>query len=107
MREAAKMLSSTAFDREQESEADRSAVQYLAKAGIDPEELATFLFRLSGEKFDIPKRFELLSTHPNSSDRAAEIEKLRKNEEIHPRPIVTRGEWNLVQLESEAGAKEE
>jgi len=87
MRGVANTLSSTAFDRKQESEADASAVEYLEHAGIDPEHLASFLFRLSREKGNIPKYFELLSTHPNSSDRAAEILRVRKRQNFNPRPI--------------------
>jgi predicted Zn-dependent protease len=68
-RQIAGMLSSSAFDREQESEADVSAVHMMAKADIDPEHLANFLFRLSRETKNIPKNFEWLSTHPNSQDR--------------------------------------
>jgi beta-barrel assembly-enhancing protease len=96
-RQVAKMLSSSAFDREQESEADISAVHMMAKADIDPEPLANFLFRLSQEKNNIPKHFELLSTHPNSQDRSAEILKLRKNETYQSRPIVSNDAWTRVQ----------
>ncbi len=96
-----KMLSSTAFDREQEAEADRSAVQMLMKADIDPEPFANFLFRLSQEKANIPKQFEWISTHPNSQDRASEILKLRKQEVIHPRPIADSVFWaNMKKLVS-------
>lgn len=93
-RQTAKLLSSTAFDREQESEADSSAVRYMANAQIDPEHFANILFRLSKEKKDIPKQFEWVSTHPNSSDRAAEILELRNNTSITPRPIVDSAAWS-------------
>jgi beta-barrel assembly-enhancing protease len=90
------LLSSTAFDREQEHEADTAAVHMMAKAGIDPEHLANFLFRLSQEKYNIPKHFELLSTHPNSQDRAAEILKLRKQERFDSRPVTDSLMWRNV-----------
>ena len=97
MREVVKTVSSTSFDREQESEADAAAVHYMARAGIDPEHLATFLLRLSREKNSVPGHFELLSTHPNSNDRAAEIMKLRKVETFTPRPIAKAAEWKSLQ----------
>jgi beta-barrel assembly-enhancing protease len=97
VRLAIKQLSSTAFDREQEREADAAAVTYMAKANIDPRCSANFLFRLSGEKFDIPKRFELLSTHPNSADRAAEILTLRKKEMFTSLPITNSTSWTAFQ----------
>jgi predicted Zn-dependent protease len=95
-RQVATLLSSSAFDREQETEADISAVHMMAKADIDPEHLADFLFRLSLEKNNIPKNFEWLSTHPNSQDRSAEILKLRKQETYHGRPVTDGGTWAKV-----------
>lgn len=95
-RQVAKLLSSSAFDREQEAEADISAVHMMAAADIDPGHLADFLFRLSQEKNNIPKHFEWLSTHPNSQDRAAEILKLRKQETYHDRPVGESGTWTRV-----------
>jgi predicted Zn-dependent protease len=95
-RQVVKLLSSTAFDREQETEADLSAVHMMAKADIDPEHFANFLFRLSQEKNNISKHFELLSTHPNSQDRSAEILKLRKQEIYHSKPITDSTTWATV-----------
>jgi predicted Zn-dependent protease len=93
MRETVKLLSSTAFDREQEEEADIMAVHLMAKADIDPKYFANFLFRLSQEKDNIPKHFEWLSTHPNSQDRSAEILQLRKQEIYHHRAIADNARW--------------
>lgn len=92
-REMVRLLSSSAFDREQEREADNSAVHMMAKADIDPEPLANLFFRLSREKNSLPKHFELLSTHPDSQDRASEILKLRKQETYHSRPIADSTVW--------------
>ena len=93
LKQTAKTLSSTAFDRDAESEADSVSVRYLAAAGIDPEALASFLYRLSQEKADVPKALEWVSTHPNTADRAAEILNLRKGMEITGRPIADSLEW--------------
>jgi len=92
-RETAKLLSSTAFDRDLESEADASAVHMMAKADIDPGAFADVIFRLSQERNDIPKRFEWISTHPNTQDRCAEILRLRKQETYSARPIVDSAVW--------------
>jgi predicted Zn-dependent protease len=92
-RETARLLSSTAFDRQLESEADASAVHMMAKAGIDPGALADVIFRLSHEKNDVPKRFEWISTHPNSQDRCAEILRLRKQETYHGSPLADSAAW--------------
>ncbi len=88
---------SVAFDREQESEADASGVHYLAKADINPQASADFFFRLSHEKENISLQFELLNTHPNSTDRAAEIIKLRKRETFTSRPISDSISWKKFQ----------
>ncbi|HLF14742.1 MAG TPA: M48 family metallopeptidase [Bacteroidota bacterium] len=93
LKQTARTLSSTAFDREQESEADTAAVRYMAAAGIDPEHLANFLYRLSQEKRDVPKSLAWLSTHPNSSDRAAEIVKLKSAARFTVEPIADSLAW--------------
>ncbi len=92
-RETARLLSSTAFDRQLESEADASAVHMMAKADIDPEAFADVIFRLSQEKNDIPKRFEWISTHPNSQDRCAVILRLRKQEIYSSKSIADSTAW--------------
>ena len=91
--ETARLLSSTAFDRKLESEADASAVHMMAKADVDPEAFADVIFRLSREKNDVPKRFEWISTHPNTQDRCAEILRLRKLETYISRPIADTASW--------------
>ena len=94
--ELVRLLSSSAFDRKQESEADTAAVRMLAKANIDPQYFADLLFRLSQEKDNTPKRFELLSTHPNSQDRAAEILKLRRQVAFHSTAIADSSTWAAI-----------
>jgi len=78
LRRMVKLLSSTAFDRKQESEADAAAVEYLNKAHIDPAGLANLFTRLANEKNDMPKQLEWISTHPNSKERAETILKLKQ-----------------------------
>ena len=64
--EVARVLTSTAYDRTLESEADALAVHYLLAAGID---------RLSAEE-DLPALAEWISTHPGSAERARRIRQL-------------------------------
>lgn len=87
IQEMSRLLSSSAFDRTQEREADRLAAEMMAKADIDPENLANFLFRFS-QKTKLPEELAWISTHPNGSDRAAVIINQKKNLSIHPRPII-------------------
>jgi predicted Zn-dependent protease len=63
------MLSSTAYDRKLEKDADIKAVGYLKKTGISPNGFADFLYRL-GEKDGSLGSLSWISTHPDSKERA-------------------------------------
>jgi len=95
LKEATRVVSSTAFDRSQETEADMYAVEMLAKANIDPEHLGNVLFRLS-LTVDIPKELVWISTHPDSKDRAAEILNKRKEYNFTPKEVISLP-WTEVQ----------
>lgn len=73
MKEALKHLSSTAYDRSLETEADLTAVEYLEKAGINPEPFANFLYRLADETKNLPSQIYWISTHPESKERAEKM----------------------------------
>lgn len=73
IKEAIKHLSSTAYDRSLETEADLSAADYLIKAGINPEPFANFLYRLADETNHLPSQIYWISTHPESKERAEKI----------------------------------
>lgn len=73
MKSALKQLSSSAYDRSLETEADLTAVEYLINAGIDPQPFANFLYRLSDETKNLPSQIYWISTHPESKARAEEI----------------------------------
>lgn len=68
-----KQLSSSAYDRSLETEADLTAVDYMLKAGIDPEPFANFLYRLSDETKNLPTQIYWISTHPESKERAKKM----------------------------------
>ncbi|MDP3915522.1 MAG: M48 family metallopeptidase [Bacteroidota bacterium] len=73
IKEAIKHLSSTAYDRSMETEADLTAADYLMNAGIDPEPFANFLYSLSDETKNLPSQIYWISTHPESKERAEKI----------------------------------
>jgi predicted Zn-dependent protease len=60
-------LSSKAFDREMEKEADLKAVEYLVNAKIDALPFAEFLFNTGENASESPLQW--LSTHPSSRER--------------------------------------
>jgi predicted Zn-dependent protease len=72
--QAAKILSSTAFDRSMEKAADLKAVDYLVASQIYPKHLADFMNKLAEEKKEknFPS-FTWISTHPEPNVRAEYI----------------------------------
>jgi predicted Zn-dependent protease len=91
VKEAGRLLSSTAFDRSQEKEADDYAVEAMAKAEIDIEPLGNFLFRMSTSK-GLPDVLVWISTHPDSKERAADIFKKKKQFTYKP-VLVLKTPW--------------
>lgn len=82
---AIKQLSSSAFDRKLETEADLTAVDYLIEAGIDPEPFANFMYRLSDETKNLPSQIYWISTHPESKERAEKMmERIKESGYIRP-----------------------
>lgn len=95
IKEAAKMLSSSAYDRELESEADLTGADYMMKAGLDPNELADFLYKMASADY-LPEQFYWVSTHPESKARAEAIVNYVKGEKFEKKPILTKEEWQVL-----------
>jgi len=72
----ARTLVGLGFSRGMEADADAEGVALLAKAGIDPAGLRAF-FQSEALKdpggLDLPKALSLLSTHPSTEDRIAQL----------------------------------
>jgi len=96
VRETVKMLSSTAFDRNLEREADIKAVDYLVRAKIDPEPFANFLYRLSERENDIMRYLSWISTHPDSQERAEYIIEYGKDKLRQSEQVVTQETWEKL-----------
>lgn len=97
IKETAKMLSSTAFDRSLEQDADLKAVDYLSKARIDPESLANFLYKLSEEEHEVMKYLSWISTHPDSKERAEYIVAHAKGKIVKNKPVLSLETWETLQ----------
>lgn len=67
-REAAKVISSKAFDRSYEKQADLQAIEYLNNAKVNPEALITILEKLKNSDFST--HFEWINSHPNVENRS-------------------------------------
>lgn len=98
IRETAKIISSTAYDRNLEREADSKAVDYMANAGINPESFADFLFRLSETEPDAMKYFSMISTHPVLEERVENILAHSREKEFTSRPLVTKETWEKLMV---------
>ncbi|ADY54047.1 peptidase M48 Ste24p [Pseudopedobacter saltans DSM 12145] len=98
IKETAKMLSSSAFDRNLEKEADIKAVDYLIKAKVNPEPFANFLYKLS-QGHEGTKYLTWISTHPDSKERAAYITEHNKNRSEDYRAILSKNTWDKLKEE--------
>jgi len=96
IRETAKMLSSSAFDRSLEKEADIKAVDYLVKAKINPAPFADFLFKLSNKENETSKYLTWISTHPDSKERAEYIIAYSKDKETKFTGVLTAATWEKL-----------
>jgi beta-barrel assembly-enhancing protease len=96
IRETAGTLSSLAFDRSMEKEADIKAVDYLIKAKINPEPFANFLYKLAAKDKELTQYLSWLSTHPDSKDRASYIIKHIDNKRNRYEEVLSDKEWKKL-----------
>lgn len=86
-------LSSTAYDRSLEKEADITSVEYMLKAKIDPRPFADFLYDMSfGNNFG--SALSWISTHPESEARAKYILVYIKGKKLDKKAILSQKEWD-------------
>jgi predicted Zn-dependent protease len=94
IQETLKTLSSTAFDRSLEKEADIKAVDYLVNAKINPNGLANFLYKLAEPKNETTKYLTWISTHPESKERAEYIMEYSKKKNTNYKDVLNIKTWN-------------
>ncbi|WP_396165304.1 M48 family metallopeptidase [Flavobacterium sp.] len=89
-------LSSTAYDRTLEKEADMESVKYLLKANINPEPMADFMYELA-QKEEMPDGLSWISTHPESEERAKYILDYLKGKKHQKKQTLTEQNWKAFQ----------
>jgi predicted Zn-dependent protease len=94
---AVEILSSTAFDRELEREADQQAVEYLLAAGLNPLPFADFMEGLAEESSGVEEYFSWMSTHPSSKERASDIRMKAAGREKEVRMMLPKEDWERFQ----------
>jgi predicted Zn-dependent protease len=87
-------LSSKAFDRDMEREADMKAVDYLTNASIDPHPFADFLY-LTGNG-ESEEAFEWLSTHPSSKERMDYVLEEIGKRQFDVTPVIAVSTWEKL-----------
>jgi len=95
-REVLKTLSSSAYDRKLEKEADIMSVKYMLKAGIDPRPMADFMYEMA-QQSTISKAIYWIADHPESEERAKYILEYVKGKKLKNNQTLTGKEWKAFQ----------
>ena len=96
-KEMAKQLTSTAYNRKLEKEADLKAVDYMVEADVDPEPFAEFMYALSTTDGDLENLMSWVSTHPASRARAEYIIEYSNDKEVNSQPMLGDATWDKLQ----------
>lgn len=86
--EVIKLLTSSAYDRKLEKQADIAAVDYLEKATINPTEFANFLARLGQKENNGSQYLSWINTHPDSKERAKYIVEHCNKKAVKAKPVL-------------------
>ncbi len=97
LQEVAKMLSSSAFERTLEKEADIQAVDYMLNAQLKPESFANFMYKLATEENSASKYLAWISSHPESKERANYIINYSKGKTKRIQNVITDSTWQDLQ----------
>ncbi len=97
VKQTAKMLSSSAFDRSLEKAADLKAVKYLIGANIDPESFANFLYRLADNESETMHNLSWMSTHPDSKERVKYIVEHSRGKTLKHEQVLAPETWDKLQ----------
>jgi len=91
-----KMLTSSAYDRALEKEADIASVQYMLNAHIDPKPMADFMFQMA-QNSNIDKNLYWITDHPESEERAQYILEYVKGKKLKNKMTLTEKDWKTFQ----------
>jgi predicted Zn-dependent protease len=94
-------LSSSAYDRSLEKEADMASVDYLIAADIDPKPFADFMYEMALDS-QMPKEMYWIASHPESEERAQYILEYLKGKKLKKKQTLTEKEWQAFQEQAKA-----
>ncbi|WP_293892256.1 M48 family metallopeptidase [Flavobacterium sp.] len=95
-REILKTLSSSAYDRSLEKEADIASVKYMIEAKIDPRPMADFMYQMA-QDIRIDKSMYWIADHPESEERAKYILEYIKGKKLKSNPTLSEKDWKTFQ----------
>lgn len=95
VKDAGRLISSRAFDREQEQEADDAAVAMLNNCGVSAEHLANFLYLMADYSGNGSSAMAWLSTHPELKARAQRILENQESPE-EEKALLPQDEWEAL-----------
>jgi predicted Zn-dependent protease len=97
IKQAVKTLSSSAFDRKMEKEADINAVDYLVNAEIDPLPFAALMDQFAEDQPELLSDLSWLSTHPDSKERAIYIREYAEKKDYTSKTLLYPSNWEALQ----------
>lgn len=95
-REILKTLSSSAYDRSLEKEADITSVKYMLEADIDPRPMADFMYQMAQDS-SMDKSMYWIADHPESEERAQYILDYIKGKKLKSKPTLSEKDWKAFQ----------
>lgn len=95
-REILKELTSSAYDRTLEKEADITSVDYMINAKVDPKPMADFMYQLAMES-NLDAALYWISDHPESEERAKYILEYIKDKKLKSKPTLKDKDWKAFQ----------
>lgn len=93
--EVLRSIAGNKFNREQEMEADKFALQLLEDSQLPPKALARFFERLNDKDFDYSEDLEILMTHPHNNRRIDQARKYKTRNNFKAEPFTFN--WEKVQ----------
>ena len=91
------ILSGNAYSRKYEREADKTAVDFLTNAKIDPEHFANILNKIASDRKDHFASSEWISTHPETEKRCQTIMQLKGQKPSSSYQDISLEKWTLIQ----------
>ena len=99
LKEIFKTISSSAYDRTLEKEADLASVDYMIKAQIDPKPMADFMFQMAQDS-EVSKSMYWISSHPESEERAKYILDYIKGKKLKNKATISEEAWKTLQKQA-------